>query len=143
MKGAKRQMANKGLGLVALTHAPLILLLVFRNNGEREYEKEYVRARSLWRLAICPLPYAGRGRFTAPAWCAAARSTTIIGTCAAPTATGTIRTTGTTTSGFVWRRSHFSPSELRCVSLRRDSRPRRKMAEPVPGRVAVKTAPGK
>ena len=47
------------------------------------------------RGALC----AGAGRKSA-AWCVAARSTTMRGTRAAPTATGTIRTTVTRTTGF-------------------------------------------
>src|SRR5262245_41502163 len=55
-----------------------------------------------------------RGQVHGPACCGAARSGTIIRTCAAPIATGTTRATSTTTLDFAWwcRGAHVSVSEL-------------------------------
>ena len=64
--------------------------------ASRRLEKDYTADRS--PLARAAAAGADRKR---PGFCAAARSTTIDRTCAAPTATGTIPTTGTTTSVFV------------------------------------------
>ncbi len=46
--------------------------------------------------------WCGGGPTATAGWCVAGRSTIIRGTSAAPTATGTTRTTGTTTTGFGW-----------------------------------------
>lgn len=62
-------------------------------------------------------------------------TTMITGTYDALTATGTIRTTGTITLVFVLCCPHFSPAGIVRHSVCQAACPKRKMAEPIPGRI--------